>query len=99
MTDLYIIATMTATADNASELKNVLLPAVAKFRQEDGCLAYTLLEDRKRVGRFMTYERWRDEAALKAHMSSPAMKAAEPKLKGLLVEPLTQEFLTALAVL
>jgi quinol monooxygenase YgiN len=99
MTDLYIIATMTSTAEHASRLKSLLLPAVAEFREEDGCLAYTLLEDQKKPGRFVTYERWRDAAALKAHMSSTAMKALEPKLEGLLTEALTQDFLTALKVL
>jgi quinol monooxygenase YgiN len=99
MADLYIIATMTTAAEHAARLKSLLLPAVAEFRQEDGCFAYTLLEDQKQPGRFVTYERWRDAAALKAHMSSIAMKALEPKLTGLLTEPLTQDFLTALKIL
>jgi quinol monooxygenase YgiN len=99
MADLYIVATMTSATENASRLRSVLLPAVVEFRHEDGCLAYTLLEDQKKPGRFVTYERWRDGAALKAHMSSPAMKALEPQLKGLLTEALTQDFLTALEVL
>jgi quinol monooxygenase YgiN len=99
MADLYIVATMTAAADHAPQLKSLLVPAVAEFRQEDGCFAYTLLEDQKKAGRFVTYERWRDAAALEAHMTSTAMKALEPKLKGLLTESLTQDFLTALKIL
>ena len=99
MADLFIIATMTAKPGQADALRELLLPATDAFRQEDGCLAYTLLEDRKTPGRFMTYEIWRDEAALKAHMTSPTMTAAAPKMKDMLAEPLTQDFLEALKVL
>ena len=99
MADLFIIATMIAKPGKADALRDLLLPATDAFRQEDGCLAYSLLEDRKSPGRFMTYEAWRDEAALKAHMSSPTMTAATPKMKDILAEPLTQDFLDALKVL
>jgi quinol monooxygenase YgiN len=95
MADLFIIATMTAKPGQADALRELLLPAVDAFRQEDGCLAYTLLEDRNAPGRFVTYETWRDEAALKAHMTSPAT----PKMNDILAEPLTQDFLDALKVL
>jgi quinol monooxygenase YgiN len=99
MSDLYIIATMTGKADKADALREVLLPVTEAFRQEDGCIAYTLLEDQKQPGRFMTYERWRDAAALEAHMHSPTMEAMKPLLPELLGEPLTQDFLDARLIL
>jgi quinol monooxygenase YgiN len=99
MADLFIIATMTAKPGHADALRDLLLQATDAFRQEDGCLAYSLLEDRKAAGRFMTYETWRDEAALKAHMTSPTMSVTAPKLKDILDGPLTQDFLDALKVL
>lgn len=99
MSDLYIVATMISKAEKADALRAVLLPATQAFRQEDGCLAYTLLEDRKQPGRFMTYERWRDAAALDAHMASPAMEAVKPLLPELLGEAMTQDFLDARLIL
>jgi quinol monooxygenase YgiN len=99
MSDLYIVATMTSRDDKVEALRNVLRPATEAFRQEEGCLAYTLLEDQKRPGRFMTYERWRDAAALEAHMSSPTMEKLKPLLPDLLGEPLKQDFLDALLIL
>jgi quinol monooxygenase YgiN len=78
MSDLYIVATMVSRDDKADALRDVLLPATEAFCLEDGCLAYTVLEDQKRPGRFMTHERWRDAAALEAHMDSPTMGNLEP---------------------
>jgi quinol monooxygenase YgiN len=99
MSDLYIIATMVSRPDTADALRAALLPATAAFRQEDGCLSYTLLEDQKQAGRFMTYERWRDAAALAAHMESPTMDTLKPHLPALLGEPMMQDFLDARLIL
>lgn len=98
MTDLYVTATIVTTADKADALREIILPAVDAFREEDGCLGYTLLEDRKEPGRFFTYECWRDEAALEAHMSSETMKALAPALGEYLIQGLDQHFLTALKI-
>lgn len=99
MSDLYIIATMVSRDGKADALREALLPATKAFREEDGCLGYTLLEDQKQPGRFMTYERWRDADALKAHMQSPAMEKLKPSLPELLGEELHQDFLDARLIL
>ena len=99
MSDLYIVATLVSKADKVDELRQALVSAVTAFRQEDGCLSYTLLEDQKQVGRFVTYERWRDQAALDAHMQSPTMQKMQPLLPELLGQQMTQDFLRALLIL
>lgn len=99
MADLYIIATMVSRVEKADALREILVPSTEAFRRQDGCLAYALLEDQKQPGRFMTYERWRDAAALEAHMRSPAMKRLEPELPALLAEELKQDFLDARLIL
>jgi quinol monooxygenase YgiN len=99
MSDLYIMATMIAKPDRIASLRDRLLPAVEAFRKEPGCLAYTLLEDKKEPGRFITYERWTDEAALKAHMSAPTLQSLKPLLPALLAQEMTQDFLDALVIL
>lgn len=95
MSDLYVVATMVSREGKADALRDALLPAVEAFRLEDGCLSYALLEDHVRPGRFMTFERWRDRAALDAHMQSAAMKALAPRIPELLGEALKQDLLAA----
>lgn len=93
-TPLHIIATLMAKPSHADALRQLLEPAVPKFRAEPGCQGYVLLEDLKHPGRFVTYETWIDEAALQAHMHSPTMQALAPQMGELLVGPLRQEFLS-----
>jgi quinol monooxygenase YgiN len=84
MAELYVVAILTAKADQADAVRALLLDAVPAFRAEDGCVGYTLHEDEKRAGRFITYEVWRDDAALAAHMTATTMTATAPKLADLL---------------
>ncbi len=99
MSDLYIVATIVSKDGKEAELRGLLLTATKKFREDPGCLAYTLLEDKNLPGRFMTYECWTDEDALNAHMSSDTMHAMKPLLADLLGGPMVQDFLGALLVL
>lgn len=94
--DLYVVAVLTARPEKADDLRALLLPAVEAFRQEDGCKAYALHEDTERPGRFVSYELWRDRAALDQHMSSPTMQEATPKLKDLLATEVEQYLLDTL---
>jgi quinol monooxygenase YgiN len=66
---------------------------VAGARKQPGCKHTSLLEDRSKAGRFLTFETWADQAAIEAHMTTPAMKAAGPMLVPILAKPFTQEFL------
>ena len=95
--NLVIIAELVSKPERADDLRNLLVPFVEGARKEPGCEHYTLLEDRKRPGRFLTYEIWTDEAALAAHMQTPAIKAAGPKLATILAAPFTQAFLSVLS--
>ena len=95
MPDLHVIATMVSREGKADALRDALEAATRAFRQEDGCLSYALLEDQNRPGRFMTFERWRDRAALDAHMQSPAMDDLAPRIPELLAEALKQDVLDA----
>ncbi|CAN5196759.1 putative quinol monooxygenase [soil metagenome] len=99
MSDLHVVATMVSREGKADALRDALLPATQAFREEEGCLSYALLEDQTRPGRFMTFEHWRDRAALDVHMQSPAMKALAPRIPELLGEALKQDFLDARLVL
>lgn len=93
MSQLHVIATLVAKEGKKAELRAVLEDAVGKFREEDGCLAYALLEDQDDANRFVTVERWRDRAALDAHMHSKTMERIKPSLPALLGEEMKQQFL------
>lgn len=93
---LQVIASLVAKNGHADEVRDLLTPAIKNFRAEPGCMGYILMEDRKQVGRFVTFETWKDEAALKAHMHSPTMETLNPLLKKLLDGEIKQEFLTVL---
>ena len=75
---------------SASGVLDLMYPSA---RKEPGCKHTSLLEDRKQAGRFLTFETWADQAAVEAHMTTPAIKAAGPLLAPILANPFTQEFL------
>jgi quinol monooxygenase YgiN len=95
---IVVIAELVAKPDKVSALRDLLVPFAASARKEPGCLRYELLEDSARPGRFLTVETWQDKAAIEAHMSTPAIKAAVPALGPILATPFTQTFLTSLSV-
>jgi quinol monooxygenase YgiN len=55
-----------------------------------------LLEVQSEPGRFLTFERWTDKAALEVHMTTPHLKELVPKLDNVLAKPFTQLFMSAL---
>ena len=79
--------------DSRKGRRKLLVEFVAGARKEPGCKHISLLEDRKQAGRFLTFETWADQAAIEAHMTTPAIKAAGPMLVPILAKPFTQEFL------
>jgi quinol monooxygenase YgiN len=95
-TGYYVIAEINAKAGSESALRDLLVPFAKSSRKEPGCLVYTLMEVISEPGRFLTFERWTDKAALGAHMVTPAIKAIVPKLEPLLAKPFTQTFLNGL---
>ena len=44
-------------------------------RKEEGCLRFDLVKDQQNPNKFMCYEVWATENALKAHMEMPHVKA------------------------
>ena len=92
----FAIAEVVAKPGSADELRALLVPFAEKSRTEPGCQVYTLLEVHSEPGRFLTFERWTDKAALEVHMTTPHLKELVPKLDSVLAKPFTQLFLSAL---
>jgi len=68
---LVVIASMKAKSGKEGELAEVLKKFVAPTRREGGCIQYDLHVDNSDPGSFAFYERWKDEAALEAHLKTP----------------------------
>lgn len=93
--ELYVVAEIVSKPEMADQLRALLVPFAAKSRKEPGCHEYTLMEDEKQAGRFLTYERWTGHPALEQHMKTPHIAALVPKLGPVLAKPFTQIFLSA----
>jgi quinol monooxygenase YgiN len=91
----FVIAEIVSKKDKADDLRALMVPFAEKAAKEPGCLGYTLLEVIGEPGRFLTFERWTDKAALDGHMVTPEIKAIVPKLEPVLAKPFTQLFLDA----
>ena len=68
--------------------------AVGLTRAEPGCLEYDISRDSDAPDRFVAYERWRNLAALRAHLSSAHFAAVGAALGGLLAGAPTVRVLT-----
>lgn len=95
-TGYYVIAEINAKPGSEAALRDLLVPFAKSSRKEPGCLVYTLMEVISEPGRFLTFERWTNKAALEGHMITPAIKAIVPKLEPILAKPFTQIFLNGL---
>ena len=89
----FVVAEIVSTKEKADELRALLVPYAEKSAKEPGCLKYVLMEVIAEPGRFLTYERWTNKAALDAHMVTPDIKEIVPKLQPILAKPVTQIFL------
>ena len=85
---VYVIAELVAKAGEETTVRTALSKFARGVPKEAGCLSYHLHEDVAVPGRFLTYEVWKDKAAIDAHFQTPAMKAAGPALAKLLAKPL-----------
>lgn len=57
------------------DLAGALRANIPATLQEDGCLSYHFALDSREDGTVLVYERWRDQAALDAHLAQPGIAA------------------------
>jgi quinol monooxygenase YgiN len=60
-----------AVAGREADLGGAFHSLIAPSRQEPGCLVYELHVDPEDPGKFMFYEKFKDQAALDVHLASP----------------------------
>lgn len=71
---LIVVATIDAQADHIAAVRAGLEAVVPPSRAESTCLRYELHLDNKIPTRFIMLEEWADEAALRAHETTPHFK-------------------------
>lgn len=76
MTDLNVIALITAKPGSESVVRDALTELLGHTRQEEGCLKYELFESQAAPGTFVTVEEWTGQEALDAHLASAHIAAA-----------------------
>lgn len=84
MSQVAIIAKFTCIDGKRDELYSGLAPMMDHVGSEDGTLLYQLLEDPNDANVAYMYELYTDDAAVKAHSSSDAMKQIMNAFGGIL---------------
>lgn len=82
-----IFAKITSQPGKRDELVGALKPLLDAVESEDGTLSYALHTDNTADDVVWFYELYADDAALKAHMGSDAMKQVFGVLGGLVAGP------------
>jgi quinol monooxygenase YgiN len=95
-TDLHVVAEIVAKAGSEDAVRDIFVPFAQGVPHEPGCKQYQLMESHTQPGHFITVEVWADQASLDAHMKTPEIAAAIPKLQPLLAKPLVITPLKAL---
>lgn len=89
---IHVVAHITAKPGKRSEVLTHFRANMPAVHAEDGCIEYQPVVDADGFGSFQTkigddsffvIEKWRDEAALKAHAAAPHMTAYGMKVKEL----------------
>ena len=83
MSDRIMFATMVAKPGKRDELKAAFAGMFAQVQTEPGTLLYTLIEGDEPDTLYF-WEQYSDQAAMDAHMSSPALADLHGKLADLL---------------
>ena len=90
---IHVIAIITAKPGMREAILEAARANIPAVRAEDGCIEYNLGIDAEGLGSFQTkfgpdtfvfVEKWRDNAALKAHAAAPHMAAYAAKVKDMI---------------
>ena len=83
---IIVTGSILAKSDTFDAVLKLSREHVERSRTEDGCISHDVHIDTENRLRLFFFERWRDEAALRAHFAVPASRAFVKALRGLIVE-------------
>ena len=84
---LFLFATITPKPESFADARAAVIEIIPYTLKEDGCVQFTLLEDKADDGRLYLVEEWTDEAALQAHYAQPYTQAVFDRYRNWLAEP------------
>lgn len=96
---IVIAATFQAKPGRESELEAALCAMIAPVSKEPGTLEYTVHRAVDDASRFFFYEKYRDQAAVDAHMASSPLKALLVRAPELCTQAASVQVYTPLASL
>lgn len=77
---IRVVAHITAKPEKIDELREMLLGFLEPTHKEPGCLRYELHVNNADPCDFTFIEEWESDAALDAHLGSPHIQAAFPRV-------------------
>jgi len=77
---IRVVAHLYAKPEKVDELKAMLLGLLEPTRKEAGCIVYELHQNTADPSEFTFIEEWESDAALDAHLQSPHLQAAFPRV-------------------
>lgn len=80
--ELAVVATIVAEPGFEAEVLSALKAVEKTTQAEDGCLYYHLYRENTDTKRLVMLERWRDQAALDAHIAAAPFQALAKVLEG-----------------
>ena len=83
MSQIAVVAVMTALPGSEAALAEVLGSLVAPTRREAGCLRYDLHRDPGAPGTLVFLEAWESREAHQAHLKTPHFLSARARQEGL----------------
>jgi quinol monooxygenase YgiN len=83
---IVFTASLKAREGKEKELEEALINMVSHVQNEEGALIYILHRVKDEPGRFIFYEKYKDQAALDHHDSTPHMRELLAKLELLLAD-------------
>jgi quinol monooxygenase YgiN len=84
---IRVVAHIHARPEKVEELKSMLLGFLEPTRKEEGCIRYELHVNTSEPHEFTFIEEWESDAALDAHLQSPHIQAAFPRVPELCAAP------------
>ncbi|GGP90233.1 putative quinol monooxygenase [Shewanella ulleungensis] len=91
MSQLTIVANITARADKIDLVKAELLKLIEVTRAEEGCINYDLHQNNTNPAHFMFYENWQSRELWQAHMGNQHLADYVAATEGAVVEFVVSE--------
>ena len=82
MSQLTIVANITAKPDAIERVRSALDKVIEITRQEEGCLQYDLHQDNENPAHFMFFENWESREHWQEHMNAPHLQEYRTATEG-----------------